>query len=251
MYKRQDPSAVVTLYHPSGEIPKNLTASRAAVLEKGGPWPARASEAAARAGVSAGVVKGLVKAGGLIAENGPVDPPFERPNPDHPGRELTDSQRVAAAELVTQIKAGVFNVSLLDGVTGSGKTEVYFEAVAQVLRQGRQCLILVPEIALTQAGMRRFASRFGAEPASWHSQMGEAARRRVWREVAQGRCKLVVGARSALYLPFPELGLIVVDEEHDTSYKQEEGVIYNARDMAVVRGYISGHSVILAPRRQV
>ena len=245
-YKALDPSAVVTLYHPSGEIPKNLTASRAAVLEKGGPWPARASEAAARAGVSAGVVKGLVKAGGLIAENGPVDPPFERPNPDHPGRELTDSQRVAAADLVTQIKAGVFNVSLLDGVTGSGKTEVYFEAVAQVLRQGRQCLILVPEIALTQAGMRRFASRFGAEPASWHSQMGEAARRRVWREVAQGRCKLVVGARSALYLPFPELGLIVVDEEHDTSYKQEEGVIYNARDMAVVRGYISGHSVILA-----
>ena len=245
-YKALDPSAMVTLYRPSGEVPKALTPARTAVLEKGGPWPARASEAAARAGVSAGVVKGLVKAGGLIAENGPVDPPFDIPDVNHPGRELTARQREASVNLVAQVKAASFNVSLLDGVTGSGKTEVYFEAVAQALRQGRQCLILVPEIALTQAGLRRFAERFGAEPASWHSQMGDAARRRVWREVAQGRCKLVVGARSALYLPFPELGLIVVDEEHDTSYKQEEGVIYNARDMAVVRGHVSGHSVILA-----
>ena len=245
-YKALDPSQIVTHYRPSGQTPKNLTPSRAAVLQAGGPWPARASEAAARAGVSAGVVKGLVKAGGLIAEDGPVDPPFDVPNPNHPGRDLTAGQQDAAEDLAAQVSAGAFNVSLLDGVTGSGKTEVYFEAVAEALRRGRQCLILVPEIALTQAGLRRFAERFGAEPASWHSQMGDAARRRVWREVAQGRCKLVVGARSALYLPFPELGLIVVDEEHDTSYKQEEGVIYNARDMAVVRGHISGHSVILA-----
>ena len=245
-YKALDPSAIVTLYSPTDAQPKNLTQSRAAVLREGGPWPARASEAAARAGVSAGVVKGLVKAGGLKEESGPVDPPFDSPNPEHPGRELTPGQVEASLDLVAQVKARRFNVSLLDGVTGSGKTEVYFEAVAQALRQGQQCLILVPEIALTQAGLRRFKDRFGAEPASWHSQMGEAARRRVWREVAQGRCKLVVGARSALYLPFPELGLVVVDEEHDTSYKQEEGVIYNARDMAVVRGHISGHSVILA-----
>ena len=245
-YKALDPSAIVTLYSPTDAQPKNLTQSRAAVLREGGPWPARASEAAARAGVSAGVVKGLVKAGGLKEESGPVDPPFDLPNPEHPGRELTPGQVEASLDLVAQVKARRFNVSLLDGVTGSGKTEVYFEAVAQALRQGQQCLILVPEIALTQAGLRRFKDRFGAEPASWHSQMGEAARRRVWREVAQGRCKLVVGARSALYLPFPELGLVVVDEEHDTSYKQEEGVIYNARDMAVVRGHISGHSVILA-----
>jgi primosomal protein N' (replication factor Y) len=245
-YKALDPSEVVTLYRPSGQKPSKLTPARAAVLRQGGPWPARASEAAARAGVSAGVVKGLVKAGGLIAESGPVDPPFADPNPEHAGRVLTQGQLDAAADLVAQVKARDFNVSLLDGVTGSGKTEVYFEAVAQALRQGQQGLILVPEIALTQAGLRRFAERFGAEPASWHSQMGEAARRRVWREVAQGRCKLVVGARSALYLPFPNLGLIVVDEEHDTSYKQEEGVIYNARDMAVVRGHVSRHSVILA-----
>ncbi len=245
-YKALDPSSIVTLYRPSGEVPKNLTPSRSAVLREGGPWPARASEAAARAGVSSGVVKGLVKAGGLIAESGPVDPPFPVPNPELTGRELTQGQNEAGQDLVAQVQTGRFNVSLLDGVTGSGKTEVYFEAVAEALRCGKQCLILVPEIALTQAGLRRFKERFGAEPASWHSQMGEAARRRVWREVAQGRCKLVVGARSALYLPFPELGLIVVDEEHDTSYKQEEGVIYNARDMAVVRAHISGHSVILA-----
>ncbi len=245
-YKALDPSAIVTLYSPSGSPPKNLTAARKAVLERGGPWPTRASEAAKKAGVSSGVVKGLAKVGGLVAQESPVDPRFDNPNPDHPSRELTQQQREASIDLVSQVKANSFNVSLLDGVTGSGKTEVYFEAVAQALRQGQQCLILVPEIALTQAGMRRFEERFGAEPASWHSQMGEAARRRVWREVAQGRCKLVVGARSALYLPFPELGLIVVDEEHDTSYKQEEGVIYNARDMAVVRGHVSGHSVILA-----
>ena len=245
-YKALDPSDIVTLYRPTGSAPSNLTPARAAVLSQGGPWPARASEAAARAGVSAGVVKGLVRAGGLAAESGPVDLPFIDPNPEHDGRELTAGQVDAAADLVAQVKTKAFNVSLLDGVTGSGKTEVYFEAVAQALRQGQQCLILVPEIALTQAGLRRFAERFGAEPASWHSQMGEAARRRVWREVAQGRCKLVVGARSALYLPFPNLGLIVVDEEHDTSYKQEEGVIYNARDMSVVRGHVTGHSVILA-----
>ncbi len=245
-YKALDPSAIVTLYRPSDVVPTNMTPSRMAVLREGGPWPARASEIAARAGVSAGVVKGLAKVGGLIAETGPVDPPFPMPDSERVGRKLTKGQDEAGQDLVAQVRAGRFNVSLLDGVTGSGKTEVYFEAVAEALRRGKQCLILVPEIALTQAGLRRFAERFGAEPASWHSQMGEAARRRVWREVAQGRCKLVVGARSALYLPFPELGLIVVDEEHDTSYKQEEGVVYNARDMAVVRGLVSGHSVVLA-----
>jgi len=157
----------------------------------------------------------------------PVDVPFPGPDPDHPGMELTQGQEDAAQELIAQIKLGGFTASLLDGVTGSGKTEVYFEAVAEALRQGGQVLILVPEIALTQAGLSRFAARFGAEPAAWHS-------------------KLVVGARSALYLPFPDLKLIVVDEEHDTSYKQEEGVIYNARDMSVVRAKLSGHAVILA-----
>jgi len=245
-YKALDPSAIVTLYAPSGDLPRQMTPARAAVLELGGPFPDRASVIAERAGVSAGVVKGLAKAGGLRAIQGPVDAPFDEPNPDLDGMALTESQNEAALDLIAQVKTGDFKVSLLDGVTGSGKTEVYFEAAAEAFRRGKQVLILVPEIALTQAGLSRFEARFGAVPAAWHSAMGEAPRRRVWREVAQGRAKLVVGARSALYLPFPDLGLIVVDEEHDTSYKQEEGVIYNARDMAVVRGKVGGHAVVLA-----
>lgn len=245
-YKALDPSPIVTLYMPTENPPKNLTPARRAALREGGPFPARASEIAARAGMSPGVVKGMVKAGAMQAIEGPVDAPFDIPNPDLLGKELTTAQSEAALDLAAQVRRGDFNVSLLDGVTGSGKTEVYFEAVTEALRRGQQVLVLVPEIALTQAGLSRFKDRFGAEPAAWHSQMGEAPRRRVWREVAQGRAKLVVGARSALYLPFPNLGLIVVDEEHDTSYKQEEGIIYNARDMAVVRGKISGHAVVLA-----
>lgn len=245
-YKALDPSPMVTHYAPTGETPRQLTPSRRAVLREGGPFPARASEIAARAGVSVGVVKGLVKVGGMCEIARPVDAPFENPDPDHPGMALTQGQKAASAELVAQLKLGGFSVSLLDGVTGSGKTEVYFEAVAEALRQGGQVLVLVPEIALTQAGLERFEKRFGAKPAAWHSGIGDAPRRRVWREVAQGRAKLVVGARSALYLPFADLKLIVVDEEHDTSYKQEEGVIYNARDMSIVRAKLSGHAVILA-----
>ncbi len=237
---------------------QKLTPSRLLILDKGGPFPARASEIAQRAGVSAGVVRGFEKIGGLIAETLPVDAPFDVPNLNLTGLNLSDSQRRAAENLRLQVAKHDFNVSLLDGVTGSGKTEVYFEAVAEALKlsenpdgklgemSGGQALVLVPEIALTQAGMARFAKRFGVEPAPWHSGLGEAARRRVWREVQNGRARLVVGARSALYLPFPNLRLIVVDEEHDTSYKQEEGVIYNARDMAVVRAMIAKHSVILA-----
>ncbi len=245
-YKALDPSPIVTHYAPTGETPRQLTPSRRAVLREGGPFPARASEIAARAGVSVGVVKGLVKVGGMREIARPVDAPFDTPDPDHPGMTLTQGQKAAGAELVAQLKLGGFSVSLLDGVTGSGKTEVYFEAVAEALRQGGQVLVLVPEIALTQAGLERFEKRFGAKPAAWHSGVGDAPRRRVWREVAQGRAKLVVGARSALYLPFADLKLIVVDEEHDTSYKQEEGVIYNARDMSIVRAKLSGHAVILA-----
>lgn len=245
-YKALDPSPVVSHYMPTGAAPSQLTPSRRALLREGGPFPARASEIASRAGVSAGVVKGLVKVGAMQEMALPVDAPFDEPDPDHPGMELTEGQEDAAKELVAQMQIQDFSVSLLDGVTGSGKTEVYFEAVAEALRQGGQVLILVPEIALTQAGMTRFEKRFGVKPAEWHSAAGDAPRRRVWREVAQGRAKLVVGARSALYLPFSDLKLIVVDEEHDTSYKQEEGVIYNARDMSIVRAKLSGHAVILA-----
>ncbi|MEP3890141.1 MAG: primosomal protein N' [Hellea sp.] len=245
-YKALDPSPLVTQFAPSGALPAKMSAARHAILERGGPFPARASEIAERAGVSSGVVRGFEGAGGLTARSLPVDAPFDVPNSEHGGKTLTSAQRGASDDLIAQVAQGDFNVSLLDGVTGSGKTEVYFEAVAEALKEGGQALILVPEIALTQAGMSRFEARFGAAPAPWHSQLGDAPRRRVWREVAQGRAQLVVGARSALYLPFPKLRLIVVDEEHDTSYKQEEGVIYNARDMAVVRAKIARHSVVLA-----
>ena len=245
-WKALDPSPVVTMYEPTGEAPLNMTPARRAALGEGGPFPARASEIASRAGISPGVVKGMVKAGLMRSDERPVDPPFGMPDPDRPGRKLTDGQRRAADDLVAQVRREAFSVSLLDGVTGSGKTEVYFEAVAEALRQGRQVLILVPEIALTQAGLSRFKARFGAEPVAWHSGITDMARRRAWREVAQGRARLVVGARSALFLPFAKLGLIVVDEEHDTSFKQEEGVVYNARDMAVVRGRVEDRPVILA-----
>jgi primosomal protein N' (replication factor Y) len=245
-WKALDPSPIATFYEPTGEAPLNLTPARRAALTEGGPFPSRASEIAKRAGISAGVVKGMVKAGLMRSDDRPADPPYDVPDPDKPGRDLTDGQRRAADELVGQVAKRAFSVSLLDGVTGSGKTEVYFEAVAESLRQGRQVLLLVPEIALTQAGLARITDRFGAEPVAWHSGITDMARRRAWREVARGRVKLVVGARSALFLPFAKLGLIVVDEEHDTSYKQEEGVIYNARDMSVVRGRLENCAVILA-----
>ena len=245
-YKGLDPSPVVTQFSPSGTLPAKMSPARNAILERGGPFPARASEIAQRAGVSAGVVRSFEKAGGMIAQSLAVDRPFDMPITDYGGMDLTPAQKRASDDLIYQVAQRDFNVSLLDGVTGSGKTEVYFEAIAEALKDGGQALVLVPEIALTQASMSRFKSRFGVEPAPWHSQLPDAQRRRVWREAAQGRAKLVVGARSALYLPFPKLRLIVVDEEHDTSYKQEEGVIYNARDMAVVRAKIAKHSVILA-----
>jgi primosomal protein N' (replication factor Y) len=131
-------------------------------------------------------------------------------------------------------------------VTGSGKTEVYFEAVAAALEKDRQVLILLPEIALTHAFLERFQDRFGAKPAEWHSDLAPRMREKVWRQVAEGTVRVVAGARSALFLPFRELGLIVVDEEHDPAYKQEDRVFYNARDMAVVRGHIAGFPVVLS-----
>jgi len=244
--KALDPSPIVTQFTPKAEILTRITPARRLVLDKGGPFPARASTIAERSGVSPGVVRGFADAGGLVAESLPVDRPFDIPDPEQIGLELSQGQSDAAAKLREYVNMPGFSVTLLDGVTGSGKTEVYFEAVAETLRQGRQALILVPEIALTQAGLKRFAKRFGAAPAAWHSALGEAERRRVWREVVNGRAKLVVGARSSLFLPYPKLGLIVVDEEHDTSYKQEEGVIYNARDMSVVRAKLTGADVVLA-----
>ena len=222
-----------------------MTPAREKVLAalRGGP-PRSASALARTAGVTPGVILGLAKVGMLecrmLTRNLPVDLPDWR----LPGPSLSPEQTIAAADFSDMVGKG-FSVSLLDGVPGSGKTEVYYQAVAEALKQGQQVLVLLPEIALSTQWLDRFRQRFGSPPALWHSEVTGAQRRATWRAVAEGRATVVVGARSALFLPFPDLGLIVVDEEHDAAYKQEEGVIYNGRDMAVVRANLSGFPIIL------
>ncbi len=205
----------------------------------------KASEFAREAGCGAGVVKTLAEKG-LLEEVSQADPaPCRRPDPERLGATLSPVQGRAAQHLVDSVRKNEFSAALLDGVTGSGKTEVYFEAVAEALRQDKQVLILLPEIALSNAFLGRFKDRFGCAPALWHSSLSDHMRKITWRGVASGESKVVVGARSALFLPYKDLGLIIVDEEHDPAYKQEEGVIYNARDMAVVRAHMGKIPVVL------
>ena len=206
---------------------------------RSGPDLARA------AGVSPGVVRSMAGAGLLLPAPLPVRPAFERPAPDHPGPTLSPDQQAAATALRAAVRARAFSVTLLDGVTGSGKTEVYLEAVAECLRAGRQALVLLPEIALSAQWLDRFVQRFGVAPAVWHSDLASRVRRTTWRAVDAGTAPVVVGARSALFLPFPELGLVIVDEEHETAFKQEEGVVYHARDMAVVRARLCAAASVL------
>lgn len=221
-----------------------VTAARQRVVARLQDGAMPAATLAAAAEVSPAVVRGLADAGVLQpVRRDPAPPPL--PDPDRPGPRLSPAQAEAAAMLAAKVADG-FSVTLLEGVTGSGKTEVYFEAVAAALRRGRQVLVLLPEIALGAQWLDRFTERFGVAPTPWHSELGEVQRRQAWRDVASGRASVVVGARSALFLPYADLGLVVVDEEHDASYKQEDGVIYHARDMAVVRGRLGGHAVILA-----
>ena len=222
-----------------------LTKPRRRVLEAASDSASTASDLAERAACSAGVVKGLVAAGFLRSVDLPrrVTPPAPDFRCDGPA--LSPAQEGTARELIEHIVQDAFSVTLLDGVTGSGKTEVYFAAIAACLARGKQALVLLPEIALSAQFLARFEARFGAPPALWHSELRHAQRRDTWREVAEGKAPVVVGARSALFLPFPDLGLIVVDEEQDGSYKQEEGVIYHARDMAVVRGSLAKRPVVL------
>jgi primosomal protein N' (replication factor Y) len=231
----------------TGASPGRMTPARARVLAAA-TGPMAAGVLAAAAQVSAGVVKGLVDEG--VLEVRLVVPPLAFPEPDlaRPGPALNASQAAAAKGLKAMIAERGFQVALLDGITGSGKTEVYLEAAAAVLSADSeaQVLVLLPEIALTQAVLARFAERFGAEPAEWHSGVAPPRRRRVWEAAATGQCRIVVGARSALFLPFTRLRLVVVDEEHDSSYKQEDGFIYHARDLAVARAKIEGAAVVLA-----
>lgn len=198
------------------------------------------------AGVSTSVVKGLVKQGAVVEEDTPRDQPYARLDPAQGGKTLTPEQTEAADRLRAEVTSGTYGTTLLRGVTGSGKTEVYLEAVAACLEKGRQALVLLPEIALTAEFLTRVEARFGARPAEWHSGVTMTERRRCWKMIGRGGAQLVVGARSALFLPFRDLGLIVVDEEHDGSYKQEDGVLYNARDMAVLRASLESARVVLA-----
>ncbi|HVV41481.1 MAG TPA: primosomal protein N' [Nitrobacter sp.] len=204
------------------------------------------SDAAREAGVSIGVVDGLVDEGTLATEPMPRAAAPPSPDPDFAVPDFSRAQRSAVDAMRTLAANGSFHVALLDGVTGSGKTEVYFEAVAETIRRGRQALILMPEIALTGQFRERFASRFGERPVEWHSELTPRTRARNWAAVSSGDARVVVGARSALFLPYADLGLIIVDEEHDQAYKQDDGVHYHARDMAVVRAHIAKIPIVLA-----
>ncbi len=204
------------------------------------------SDVAREAGVSVGVVDGLIDEGTLVTEAMPRAAPPPAPDPSFAIPEFSRQQRAAVDAMRALAANGTFHVALLDGVTGSGKTEVYFEAIAEVIRRGRQSLILMPEIALTGQFLDRFARRFGVRPVEWHSELTPRTRQRNWAAIASGEASVVVGARSALFMPYAELGLIVVDEEHDQSYKQEDGAHYHARDMAVVRAHIAKIPVVLA-----
>jgi len=226
---------------------RRLTPTRRRVLAVfDGTEALPASLLAQEAGCSAGVIRAMADAGLLVETRLPARP--VRPVPDWrlPFPRFSDDQADAAEIIVAAVRARRYETLLLDGVTGSGKTEVYFKAIAAALEAGRQVLVLLPEIALGAQWHRRFEQQFGAPAAAWHSDLRPAERRGVWRDVGEGRAKVVVGARSALFLPFADLGLIVVDEEHDASFKQEEGVIYHARDMAVVRASLEGVPIVLA-----
>ena len=241
-----EPAPVRTAYRLGQGEPPRMTEARArviAVLQEGPPRTA--AEIEREAGVSAGVVRGLAALGTLEAVTMREVAAFDRPDTRRAGPVLSAAQAGAAQSLRSAVAAGEFGVTVLDGVTGAGKTEVYFEAIAAALDAGHQVLVLLPEIALSAQWLARFHARFGAAPAVWHSELGTRRRRETWRAVAEGRARVVVGARSALWLPFRSLGLIVVDEEHDAAFKQEDGVVYHARDMAVVRARLEGCAAVL------
>lgn len=233
-------------YTTNASVPLRMTPARTRVMKISSDGQIRSKTELARiSGCTTGVIDGLVQAGVLVNTLLP-EKAHSQPNPTHEITTLNNDQKVAAHMLKAAVEAKRFSVSLLDGVTGAGKTEVYYEAVASALAQGLQVLIILPEIALTNQFMQRFKRRFGCAPVEWHSAIRETERGRVWRAVALGKAQCVVGARSGLFLPYKNLGLIVVDEEHDSGFKQDDRVNYHARDMAVVRASLGKFAIILA-----
>ena len=236
----------ITEYRATGQVPDRLTPQRAQALERIGERQGLVKELALVADVSDAVIRGLVKVGAIEPVIVDTDTPYPMPDPNFGPPKLNQFQADAASILRQAVGAEEFQPFLLDGVTGSGKTEVYFEGVAAAVAAGKQTLVLLPEIALTEPFLTRFEKRFGCEPVAWHSGLRASQRRRAWRAIAGGEALVTVGARSALFLPYPNLGLIVVDEAHETSFKQEDGVHYHARDVAVMRGRFEECPVILA-----
>ena len=235
----------LTEYRPTGAVPDRLTPQREKALAGIEGRQGTIRELADHAGVSDSVMRGLANVGALEAVAVDADRPLAKPDPDHAPPNLNDDQQEAASSLASAVGKG-FDPILLDGVTGSGKTEVYFEAIAECLRKGKQALVLLPEIALTEPFLKRFEARFGCAAVAWHSDLRSSQRRRAWRGIASGEAEVTVGARSALFLPYPNLGLIVIDEAHEPSFKQEEGVQYHARDTAVMRAKFEDIPVILS-----
>ncbi|WP_430430037.1 primosomal protein N' [Parasphingorhabdus sp.] len=233
-------------YRLNGTLPDRMTPQREQALDKLIDVQGTISELSFKADVSVAVIRGLEKLGMFDRIEIAPFADLALPAPDHDIVDLSDDQKRVSATLIKAVQDRKFQPYLLDGVTGSGKTEVYFEAVAEALRQDRQVLVLLPEIALTEPFLNRFHARFGAEPVAWHSGMKQSDRKKNWRALADGSAKVVVGARSALFLPYANLGLIIVDEAHESSFKQEDGVRYHARDVAVMRGLHEQIPVVLA-----
>jgi primosomal protein N' (replication factor Y) (superfamily II helicase) len=233
-------------YRRAGPQPERMTQARARLLAVAADGLAHEKRALIEAaGVSPAVIDGLVDEGTLEAVVLPPAPVALPPDPAFASTAFNDEQTLAASALGQAVAARRYSATLLEGVTGSGKSEVYFEAVAEAVRRGGQALILLPEIALTNQFMERFAARFGTRPVEWHSGIGAKKRGRLWHGVARGEVAVVAGARSALFLPFADLRLVIVDEEHDAAYKQEDGPRYHARDMAVVRARLNNAAAVL------
>ncbi|MEO0689834.1 MAG: primosomal protein N' [Pseudomonadota bacterium] len=238
--------STTTEYRLSGGAPERMTPQRAAAIEALEGEQATIRELSDIAGVSEGVLRGLVNQGVIEPVTVAIDRPYQAADPDFHQPALSPDQLRVAKSLVSAVEAQSFAPFLLDGVTGSGKTETYFEPVAEAIRLGRQVLVLLPEIALTENFLARFEQRFGAPPVLWHSSLKSTERRRAWRAISEGTAQVVVGARSALFLPYANLGLIVVDEAHEVSFKQDDGVRYNARDVSVMRARFEDIPVVLA-----